>query len=334
MARIRLTAAGQSDLDPPSPRSLPSPFVSVDRSTWRQLRPAIPLGLGLGLGHDDLAALRGVNDPLSLNEVEEVYVPLARLLELHVTARRDLRHATAAFAGGPSEHVPYVVGIAGSVAVGKSTTARVLQKLIARWPDRPTVEVVTTDGFLYPNRELVARGLMNRKGFPESYDRRRLIRFLASIKSGQGEVVVPTYSHLAYDVIEGGYQVLRNPGIVIVEGINVLQTWGDGDRLPRLFISDFFDFGIYIDAAESDIARWYEERFMTLRATVFRDSQSYFHRYAGLDDDQAREQARTIWTEINGRNLRQNILPTRDRADLILHKDPDHRVDQLSIRKL
>jgi type I pantothenate kinase len=283
----------------------------------------------------DLAALRGINERVSLDEVADVYLPLSRLLNLYVGATQALHKVTDTFLGNPAAKVPYVVGIGGSVAVGKSTTARILQALLARWPDHPKVDLVTTDGFLYPNRVLESRKLMGRKGFPESYDQRQLVRFMADVKAGRPEVVAPMYSHLAYDILPDRVQVVRQPDIMIVEGLNVLQT-GDGrsGRPPRLFVSDFFDFSIYVDAPEEEIEQWYVERFLTLRETVFRDESSYFHRYASLTIDEAVETARQIWREINGVNLRENIQPTRERAHLVLRKGKDHLVESVKLRKL
>jgi type I pantothenate kinase len=308
-----------------------SPYADLSRSEWARLRGATPLTLT----QQDLDELRGINESVSLEEVEAIYLPLSRLLNLYVTSTQSLYQVTNAFLGDPSAKVPYIIGIAGSVAVGKSTTARILQALLSRWPDHPRVELVTTDGFLYSNRVLEQRGLMQRKGFPESYDVRRLVRFVADVKSGCAEVTAPVYSHLTYDIVPGEQVVVRNPDIVLVEGLNVLQG-GDGDqqRPPRVFVSDFFDFSIYVHAEERDLEQWYIERFLRLRETAFRDPSSYFHRYSRLSEDEARHTARAIWSEINAVNLRKNIEPTRDRARLILEKAEDHSVARVRLRKL
>ncbi len=308
-----------------------SRYISFTREEWMRLRAATPLTLT----ETDLAALQGLNEPVSLQEVEEIYLPLSRLLDLYADATQNLYTVTDTFLGHPAAKVPYVIGIAGSVAVGKSTTARVLRALLARWPGHPRVDLVTTDGFLLPNRVLEARDLMRRKGFPESYDLRRLVRFMADLKAGKPEVVAPIYSHQSYDTLPNQKQVVRRPDIVIVEGLNVLQT-GDGrpGRSVPLFVSDFFDFSIYVDAGAADIERWYVERFMQLRQTVFRDEASYFHRYASLTSEEAVGVATDIWRGINGVNLRENILPTRERAQLVLEKGPDHAVQGVKLRKL
>ena len=306
-------------------------YARFGRAEWAELRASTPLVLG----EQDLAALQGINEKVSLEEVEEVYLPLSRLLNLHVGATQKLHGTTAAFLGRPGPSAPYVIGIAGSVAVGKSTTARILQALLSYWPDHPRVDLVTTDGFLYPNRVLEQRGIMDRKGFPESYDLRRLLRFVADVKAGVPEVAAPVYSHLSYDVIPGEAQVVSSPDVLILEGLNVLQTSdGRGGKQPQTFVSDLFDFSIYVDAYEDDIERWYVERFMTLRKTVFDQEGSYFKRYAELSDEEARRVASDIWARINGPNLRENIATTRERARLVLEKDEDHSVRSVVLRKL
>ncbi len=278
----------------------------------------------------DLEKLRGINERVSLDEVAVIYLPLSRLLNLYVAASQGLYRVTDTFLGKPTAKVPYIIGVAGSVAVGKSTTSRILQALLSRWPNHPQVDLVTTDGFLYPNAELERRGIMDRKGFPESYDVRALVDFLERVKAGDAVVDAPVYSHADYDILPGARLVVQQPDIVIVEGLNVLQA----SNRSTVFVSDFFDFGIYVDADETDIRQWYVDRFLTLRSTVFRLPDSYFHRYAALDEAQARETALSIWDAINGPNLAANILPTRERAHLILEKASDHTVRKVRLRRL
>jgi type I pantothenate kinase len=310
----------------PVQRAEVSRFVDFSRAQWASLRAATPLPLS----EAQLRGLVGLNERMSLDEVADIYLPLSRLLNLYVQATQALHHAIATFLESDAPRVPFVIGLAGSVAAGKSTASRILQALLARWPSHPRVDLIATDGFLWPRRVLEARGLMERKGFPESYDVRRLLRFLADLKSGAPEVHAPAYSHLAYDVVENEVSVIRQPDILIVEGLNVLQT-GTG-RAP-MFVSDFFDFTIYMDANESDIEQWYIERFLALRETVFKNPSSYFHRYAALSSEQAVETARGIWRSINLVNLRENVKPTRERAHLILEKGRDHAVRRVRLRK-
>ena len=308
-----------------------SPYAAFGRDAWRALA-----GPGtLPLDEADLRALRSLGDRIDLDEVATVYLPLARLLHLHVTASRRLWAAQTAFLGASTAKVPFVIAVAGSVAVGKSTTARLLQSLLAAGPGSPRVALVTTDGFLLPNAVLESRGLLGRKGFPESYDRRALLRFLGEVKSGRGQVSAPLYDHKAYDVVPGGRQVVDRPDILVLEGLNVLQAGRRADgQAPEVFLSDFFDFSVYVDAAEFDIQRWYVERFLALRRTAFADTSAYFHRFAGLTDEQARETALGIWAAVNGPNLRDNIAPTRSRARLVLQKAADHEVRRVLLRKI
>ena len=310
---------------------LPSPYREFDRAAWSRLRLNHPLSLTAV----DVARLRGLGDRLDLEEVEEVYLPLSRLLAYYVGAVGELHRVTGSFLGEAPPRTPFVIGVAGSVAVGKSTTSRILRELLSRWPDTPQVDLVTTDGFLYPNAELERRGLLTRKGFPESYDRRALLRFVAAVKAGHPEVSAPVYSHLTYDILPGERVVVRRPDVLIVEGLNVLQPpWVRPDGSMGMAVSDFFDFSVYVDARVEDIRSWYVERFLRLRETAFADPSSYFHRYAGLSDDQARATAEGIWQGINGPNLTQNILPTRSRATLVLTKGASHAVRRVRLRKL
>ena len=307
-----------------------SRYTNFSRAEWARLRDATPLTLS----EADLTELQGLNEQLSMREVEEVYLPLSRLLNLHVAATRELERVTDRFLGKTVAPNPYILGVAGSVAVGKSTTARVLRALLARWPDHPRVDLVTTDGFLHPNRVLEERGLMARKGFPESYDRRRLVRFVADLKAGVAEVTAPVYSHLVYDILPGEMQVVRQPDILILEGLTVLDGSDVRSVDDSLFVSDHFDFSLYVDAPETYIREWFLQRFRRLRETAFRDPKSYFGKYAQLSEEEAQAFAGKVWEEINGVNLRENILPTRERAHLILEKGPDHAVGQVKLRRL
>jgi type I pantothenate kinase len=309
-----------------------SPYLHFSRAEWAHLRASTPLPLT----ETDLSTLRGINEEISLDEVAGIYLPLSRLLNLYVSAIQSLHKATDTFLGHLPAKVPYLIGIAGSVAVGKSTMARILQALLSRWPDHPKVDLITTDGFLHPTSVLEKRGLMNRKGFPESYDQRRLVHFLTEIKSGKREVSAPVYSHLIYDIVPGAAQKVCQPDVLIVEGLNVLQTGHrrNAARGSRIFVSDFFDFSIYIDADEKTIEDWYVARFLRLRETVFRQPDSYFNRYSKLTKEEAVEKAHSIWREINGPNLRDNIQPTRERAQLILRKGAGHSVEEVRLRKL
>lgn len=306
-------------------------YTEFDREAWRALRAATPLPLSA----EEVESLRGLGEHLDLEEVSDVYLPLSRLLNLYVAAMQNLWAAQQTFLGASTQKVPFIIGIAGSVAVGKSTTARLLQALLARWPDHPHVELVTTDGFLLPNRVLTERGIMHRKGFPESYDRRALVRFLAELKAGRPEVHAPLYSHLIYDVVPDEVKTIRQPDILILEGLNVLQSGPlETGQIPRVFLSDFFDFSLYVDASEQDIRRWYVQRFLDLRATAFRDERSFFRQFASYTEEEAITRAGSVWDTINGPNLAQNIAPTRSRARLILTKGADHKVRRIRMRKL
>ena len=309
-----------------------SPYVELDRDAWASLAPASDNPLS----PEEIVRLRGLGDSLDLGEVEQVYLPLSRLLSMYVESAGRLHRKQEEFLHRRHPpRTPFVIGIAGSVAVGKSTTARVLQEMLAHWPEHPNVALVTTDGFLLPNAELERRGLLERKGFPESYDRRALLKFVVDIKSGRDEVEAPTYSHLVYDVVRDEKVVVKRPDIVIVEGLNVLQPARvRDDGRTGLAVSDFFDFSVYVDAATSDIRRWYVERFLRLRETAFRDPGSYFSKYASLSHAEAVAEAERIWDTINGPNLDQNVLPTRSRATLVLRKDVDHSVRYVRLRKL
>ena len=308
-----------------------SPYRIFPRAEWARLRADTPMTLSPA----EVGRLRSVHDRLDMREVEEIYLPLSRLLTLYVAATQRLFRAQQNFLGTEDRKVPYIIGVAGSVAVGKSTTARVLKALFARWPNTPRVDLVTTDGFLYPNAVLEREGLMQRKGFPESYDLPALLRFLNEVKAGRHPVRAPIYSHLVYDVKPNEWVTVDQPDILIVEGLNVLQTGRppkDGKAIP--YVSDFFDFSIYLDADEDVLLRWYVDRFLALRGTAFSDPQSYFHRYSKLSDEDAVKTATSIWSRINLLNLNENILPTRQRADLILTKSGSHLIEQVALRRL
>lgn len=308
-----------------------SPYRLFSREEWARLRADTPMTIV----QKDLDALSGLIEELSIDEIEQIYLPMSRLLNLYVQASQELRAVSSTFLGHRDDKIPFIIGIAGSVAVGKSTTARVLRALLARWPDHPRVDLITTDGFLYPNAELERRGLMDRKGFPESFDTKRLLGFLGEVKSGRTDVEAPVYSHFHYDIVPDQKVVVSRPDILLVEGLNVFQPAHlprGGKEIP--YVSDFFDFSIYMDAPSSLIEQWYVTRFLKLRATAFRDKGAYFHRYSELDDEQARKRALSIWREINLRNLEENIKPTRQRARLILRKGPNHSIESVALRKL
>ncbi len=313
------------------PDDLAGPYVQRDRADWAALAASTPMTLN----EQTLAALRGRSDPTSLREVVEVYLPLTRLLSQYFRHTGDLYRSTHDFLNLSVNRTPFVIGVAGSVAVGKSTTARLLQELLSRWPDHPHVSLVTTDGFLYPNAELARRGISHLKGFPESYDRRALQRFVMDVKSGKPEVTAPVYSHLVYDILPNEQTVVREPEILIVEGLNVLQPARlRPDGTAGLALSDFFDFSVYVDAADADIKGWFLERFQQLRGTAFQDPKSFFRRYAAMEESAAMELASNIWDSVNGPNLAQNIRPTRGRATAILRKNAQHEVDWVRIRKV
>jgi type I pantothenate kinase len=319
-------------MDQLAPEVKYSPYRVFSAEHWAEFRADTPLTLA----EDEVQRLSSLNDPIDLDEVRRIYLSLSRLLSAHVEATQLLfRQRQAFFNASETKKTPFIIGIAGSVAVGKSATARILKELLARWPSSPKVDLVTTDGFLYPNEVLRRENLMERKGFPDSYDVGALLRFLSAIKSGEPNVPAPLYSHFTYDVLPGHYAAIDRPDILIFEGINVLQTRDlpkDGRAVP--VVSDFFDFSIYIDADESLIHKWYINRFMRLRETAFRNPDSFFHRYSTLSEDSARAIAEGLWTNINLKNLRENILPTRPRADLILRKGTNHRVEEVALRRL
>ncbi len=300
-------------------------YLKFSREDWAALREATPLTLQQA----DLEVLRGLNDPIDLDEVADVLLPLTRLLNLHIAAARALAHVTDEFLARPPAETPYVIAIAGSVAVGKSTFARALRLLLSRWPDHPRVELVTTDGFLHPTRVLVERNIMRRKGFPESYDLPRMVQFLADVKSGEPEVDAPVYSHMSYDIVPGEVQTVRRPDVLIFEGLNVLQPNPEASTV----VSDFFDFSIYLDAEEDDVQAWYVERFLKLQRTAFQNPASYFHHYKDLGPGAATHVGLGIWRDINLVNLRENIFPTRTRANLVLRKNAEHAINEIWLKR-
>ncbi len=308
-----------------------APYHHFTKAQWSALRADEPMTLNAA----DIKRLRTLSDPISLHEAEEVYLPLTRLLSFYVEAVQGLHNVSTRFLETPDQKVPFIIGVAGSVAVGKSTTARILQALLQRWPSSPKVDLVTTDGFLYPNAILAERGIMERKGFPESYDRPRFVKFLADIKSGKANVQAPVYSHLVYDVVPGGEVTIDRPDILIVEGLNILQP-GElpRDGKPIVFASDFIDFSVYIDADNDDLEAWFMERFFRLRETAFKDPTSFFRRFAEMSQDEAGEFGRMVWRTINLPNLIENVLPTRGRADLVLKKGKSHLIETVQLRRV
>ncbi len=309
---------------------LTTPYLQFDRNQWAALRDSVPMTLT----EEEIVRLKGINEDLSLEEVVEIYLPLSRLLSFYISSNLRRQAVLEQFLGTDGQIIPYIISIAGSVAVGKSTTARVLQALLSRWPEHRRVELITTDGFLHPNKVLKERGLMKKKGFPESYDMHRLVNFVSDLKSGTSEVTAPVYSHLIYDVIPNGDKIVQQPDILILEGLNVLQSGMDYPHDPHhVFVSDFVDFSIYVDAPEDLLESWYINRFLKFRQGAFTDPNSYFHHYAKLSEETAVNIAMQLWKEINWLNLKQNILPTRERASLILTKSARHAVERIRLRK-
>ncbi|HGF6516866.1 TPA: type I pantothenate kinase [Yersinia enterocolitica] len=311
-------------------QSLATPYLQFDRTQWAALRDSVPLTLT----EEEIVKLKGINEDLSLDEVAQIYLPLSRLLNFYISSNLRRQAVLEQFLGTDGQRIPYVIGIAGSVAVGKSTTARLLQALLSRWPEHRSVELITTDGFLYPNKVLNERGLMKKKGFPQSYDMHSLVRFVSEVKSGADHVTAPVYSHLIYDIVPDGNKIIKQPDILILEGLNVLQSGMDYPHDPHhVFVSDFVDFSIYVDAPEDLLQSWYINRFLKFRQGAFSNPDSYFHNYAKLPETEAVKIATQLWKEINGLNLKQNILPTRERASLIMTKSANHAVESVRLRK-
>ncbi|BEM80302.1 type I pantothenate kinase [Serratia marcescens] len=311
-------------------QSLATPYLQFDRTQWAALRDSVPLTLS----EEEIVKLKGINEDLSLEEVAQIYLPLSRLLNFYISSNLRRQAVLEQFLGTDGQKIPYVIGIAGSVAVGKSTTARLLQALLSRWPEHRSVELITTDGFLHPNKVLNERGLMKKKGFPQSYDMHSLVKFVSEVKSGAKRVTAPVYSHLIYDVVPDGNKVIEQPDILILEGLNVLQSGMDYPHDPhRVFVSDFVDFSIYVDAPETLLQSWYINRFLKFRQGAFSNPDSYFHHYSKLPEPEAVNIATQLWNEINGLNLQQNILPTRERASLIMTKSANHAVESVRLRK-
>ncbi len=311
-------------------QSLATPYLQFDRTQWAALRDSVPLTLT----EEEIVKLKGINEDLSLDEVAQIYLPLSHLLNFYISSNLRRQAVLEQFLGTDGQRIPYVIGIAGSVAVGKSTTARLLQALLSRWPEHRSVELITTDGFLHPNKVLNERGLMKKKGFPESYDMHNLVKFVSEVKSGADYVTAPVYSHLIYDVVPDGNKVIKQPDILILEGLNVLQSGMDYPHDPHhVFVSDFVDFSIYVDAPEDLLQSWYINRFLKFRQGAFSNPDSYFHNYAKLPETEAIKIATQLWNEINGLNLKQNILPTRERASLIMTKSANHAVESVRLRK-